>query len=433
MKKQVYVGMSADLIHPGHLNIIKVARELGEVTIGLLTDQAIASYKRLPFMSFEQRKEIIENIMGVSKVVPQTTLDYVPNLRMLKPDYVVHGDDWKTGVQKETRQRVLDALKEWGGELIEPSYTSGISSTQLNKAARQIGTTPEIRRNLFRRQLDAKPVVRLLETHNGLTGLIVEHTSVNVNGATREFDAMWISSLTDSTAKGKPDTGLVDLTSRLQTVEEILEITTKPIIFDGDNGGETEHFAYMVRSLERLGVSAVVIEDKTGLKRNSLFGTEMPQTQDSIDIFCDKIQRGKQAQVTDDFSIIARIESLILEKGVEDALERAYAYTEAGADAILIHSKDKDTKQLFSFCETYNQYEKHVPLVLVPSAYSHVSEDEIQAVGGRVVIYANHLLRSAYPSMVKTAQSILQHGRALEADKFCMPIKEIINLIPGEK
>lgn len=432
MGKSVYVGMSADIIHPGHLNIIEVARSLGEVTVGLLTDEAIASYKRLPFMSYEQRKIIIENIKGVSKVIPQSTLDYVPNLRALNPDYVVHGDDWKAGIQRETRERVLQALKEWGGELVEPVYTPGISSTQLNKAAKQIGTTPEIRRNLFRRQLSTKPIVRVIETHSGLTGLIAEHANVKINGMLREFDAMWISSLTDSTAKGKPDTGLVDLTSRLQTVEEILEITTKPIVFDGDNGGEIEHFTFMVRSLERLGVSAVVIEDKIGLKRNSLFGTDVDQTQDDIDVFCEKIRRGKQAQVTDNFSIVARIESLILNKGLEDALKRAYAYTDAGADAILIHSKDKDTTELFSFCQTYNSYENHVPLVLVPSAYSHVTESEIEKNGGRVVIYANHLLRSAYPSMLKTAESILQHSRALEAEEMCMPIKEIINLIPGE-
>ncbi|HMS00474.1 MAG TPA: phosphoenolpyruvate mutase [Anaerolineales bacterium] len=433
MTKQVYVGMSADIIHPGHLNIINVAQKLGDVIIGLLTDEAIASYKRLPFMTFEQRKLIIENLRGVSKVVPQNTLDYVPNLRMLKPDFVVHGDDWKTGVQAETRQRVIDALKEWGGELVEPAYTAGVSSTQLIQAKRQFGTTPEIRRSLFRRQLEAKTIVRVIESHNGLTGLIAENASVEVGNSTREFDALWISSLTDSTSKGKPDTGLVDLTSRLQTVEEILEITTKPIIFDGDNGGETEHFAHMVRSLERLGLSAVVIEDKTGLKRNSLFGTDVDQTQDSIEAFCDKIRRGKQAQITNDFSIIARIESLILDKGVEDALQRAKAYTGAGADAILIHSKDKDTSQLFKFCQTYNTYENHAPLVLVPSAYPQMTEDEIYKMGGRVVIYANQLLRSAYPSMVKTAELILQNGRALEAEEMCMPIKQIINLIPGEK
>jgi phosphoenolpyruvate phosphomutase len=433
MEKKVYVGMSADLIHPGHLNIINIARELGEVTIGLLTDEAIASYKRLPIMNYEQRKVVVENIKGVSQVVPQETLDYVPNLRALKPDYVVHGDDWKTGVQRETRARVINTLEEWGGKLVEPTYTPGISSTQLIHAASEVGTTPEIRLRLFRRLLAVKPIIRVIETHNGLTGLIAEHTRIQVNGELREFDAMWISSLTDSTAKGKPDTGLVDLTSRLQTVEEILETTTKPIILDGDNGGEPEHFVYMVRSLERLGVSAVIIEDKIGLKRNSLFGTEITQAQDEIDTFCYKIKRGKQARVTEDFAIIARIESLILGKGVDDALKRAQAYTEAGADAILIHSKDKDTRQLFEFCRCYNKLENHVPLIFVPSAYPHVTERELLEAGGQIIIYANQLLRSAYPSMVKTAETILKHGRALEADEFCMPIRDIITLIPGEK
>lgn len=309
MKKRVYVGMSADLIHPGHLNIINIARELGEVTIGLLTDEAIASYKRLPVMTYEQRKIVVENIRGVEKVVPQETLDYVPNLRKLKPDFVVHGDDWKTGIQQETRKRVLNALQEWGGELVEPEYTPGISSTNLYQAKREIGTTPESRMRLFWRLLETKPIVRVIEAHNGLTGLIAEHTQVKVDGAVREFDAMWISSLTNSTAKGKPDTGLVDLTSRLQTIEEIIEITTKPIILDGDNGGPPEHFVYMVRSLERLGVSAIIIEDKVGLKRNSLFGTEVEQTQDEIDAFSYKIKRGKQALVTEEFAIIARVKS----------------------------------------------------------------------------------------------------------------------------
>ncbi len=429
--KKVYIGMSADLVHPGHLNIIKIGQELGDVTIGLLTDEAIASYKRLPVMTYDERKIVVENIKGVKNVVPQKTLDYVPNLRELKPDYVVHGDDWKSGIQRETRRRVLDALEEWDGELVEPTYTPGISSSKLNKAAREIGTTPEIRLRRFRRLLAVKPIIRVIEAHNGLTGLIAEHTQVEVEGRKREFDAIWISSLTDSTAKGKPDTGLVDLTSRLQTVEEILEITTKPIILDGDNGGEPEHFVYMVRSLERLGVSAVIIEDKIGLKRNSLFGTDANQTQDSIKAFCHKISEGKKARVTEDFAIIARTESLILGKGVEDAFQRAKAYTDAGADAILIHNKSKDTTQLFEFCERYKKLENSVPLIFVPSAYSHVTEDELAAAGGQIVIYANHLLRSAYPSMVKTAETILTYQRALEADELCMPIKEIITLIPG--
>ncbi len=431
--KKVYVAMSADIIHPGHLNIINEARKYGEVILGLLTDNAIASYKRLPFLTFEQRKIIVENIKGVSQVVPQTTLDYVPNLRKIKPDYVVHGDDWRTGVQRETRQRVIDALKEWGGKLIEPKYTPGISSTQINMAVKEIGTTPGIRLKRLRRLLASKELIKILEAHNGLTGLIVENTRIKKNGTIREFDGMWLSSLTDSTAKGKPDIGCVDLTSRMNTLKDILEVTTKPIIYDGDSGGLAEHFEFMVRTLEREGVSAVIIEDKIGLKKNSLFGTDVEQTQDTIENFSHKISRGKQAQVTDDFMIIARIESLILKTGMENALERAKAYINAGADGIMIHSKEKNPDEIFEFCEKYHQFEQKVPLVVVPSTYDSITETELKNAGIRIVIYANQLLRSAYPAMVKTAETILENQRAMECSKLCMPIKEILTLIPGGK
>jgi len=431
--KKVYVGMSADLIHTGHLNIINEARKYGEVIIGVLTDQAIASYKRLPFLTFDQRKEIVENIKGVSRVVPQTTLDYVPNLREIKPDYVVHGDDWRTGVQKETRQRVIDALNEWGGELIEPKYTPGISSTKLNQAMKEIGTTPGIRLKRLRRLLESKELVTVLEAHSGLTGLIVENIQVKTARGIKEFDGIWLSSLTDSTAKGKPDIGYVDLTSRMNTLTDILEVTTKPIIYDGDSGGLTEHFEFMVRTLEREGISAVIIEDKVGLKKNSLFGTEVEQTQDTIENFSHKITRGKQAQVTGDFMIIARVESLILKKGQEDALKRARAYIDAGADGIMIHSKEKTPDEILAFCEKYDLFEQKVPLAVVPSTYCCITEDELKRAGVRIVIYANQLLRSAYPAMVKTAQSILENGRAMECGEMCMPIKEILTLIPGGK
>lgn len=427
----VYVAMSADLVHPGHMNIIKVARELGELTIGLLTDEAISSYKRLPFLAYEQRKAVVEQIRGVARVIPQETLDYVPNLRKLKPDFVVHGDDWKTGVQMETRRRVIETLQEWGGKLVEPPYTPGISSTALNAGLREIGTTPQIRMRRFRRLLAAKPMVRALEAHNGLTGLIVENTSVERDGARQEFDAVWVSSLTDSTAKGRPDIEYVSLTSRLATIEDILEVTTKPIIFDGDTGGLTEHFVFTVKTLERLGVSAVVIEDKVGLKKNSLFGTDVEQMQDDKNAFAHKISAGKSAQVTDDFLIVARIESLILKQGVYDALARAQAYIEAGADLILIHSKEKDPKELFEFCSEYRRFKRQAPLVAVPSTYSHIKESELMDAGIRLVIYANHLLRSAYPSMVRTAQRILECSRALEAEDDCMAIDELLHLIPG--
>jgi len=433
MKKNVYIGMSADLVHPGHLNIIKKAAELGEVTIGLLTDAAIASYKRLPYMTFEQRKEVMENIKGVSRVVPQTTLDYVPNLEQYKPDYVVHGDDWREGVQQKTRQRVIDALAKWGGKLVEVPYTTGISSTQLHRAMKEIGTTPDLRRKALRRLIDSKNIVRIIEFHSGLTGLLIEALSVNTPDGLRIFDGLWGSSLTDSTAKGKPDIEAVDITSRVRTLNDVLEITTKPIIFDGDTGGKTEHFTYTVKTLERLGVSAVIIEDKTGLKKNSLFGTDVEQSQDDIGSFCHKIKEGKKAQATDEFMIIARIESLILGKGINDAIERARAYIDAGADGIMIHSRSKTPDEVFEFCKIYNAFENRKPLVAVPTSYNKTFEDELAEHGINIVIYANQLIRSAYPAMINTAKSILENSRSYEADSQMMSINEILELIPGGK
>lgn len=433
-KKTVYVGMSADMIHPGHLNIIKEACKLGSVTVGVLTDAAIASYKRLPYLNYEQRAEIVSNLKGVDRVVPQTTLDYVPNLKELKPDFVVHGDDWKEGVQQRTRQRIIETMAEWGGKVIDIPYTQGFSSTAMNQRLKEIGTTPEIRLKRLRRLIGAKKIVRILESHNGLTGLIIENTFVDVDGVKQEFDGMWASSLTDSTSKGKPDIEAVDITTRLHDLNDALEVTTKPVIFDGDTGGKVEHFVFTVRTLERLGISAVIIEDKVGLKQNSLFGTDAVQTQDSIEGFCDKIRAGKNAQITDDFMIVSRIESLIAGKPVEDALERAYAYVAAGADAVMIHSKNKDGQDIKSFCEAFRAKDPITPIVAVPTTYNQFTEDELASWGVNVVIYANHLLRSAYPAMVNCAKSILAHSRSLEASNdYCMPIKEILELIPNTK
>lgn len=430
-KKTVYVGMSADLIHPGHLNIIREAAKLGEVTVGVLTDAAIASYKRLPYMTYEQRAAVVAQLKGVAHVVPQTTLDYIPNLKTLKPDFVVHGTDWRNGVQAKTRQDVIDTLATWGGQLVEPEYTEGVSSTQLNKAIREVGTTPDIRRRRLRRLLAAKPLVRVMEAHSGLSGLIVEHSSVTKGGRKHEFDAMWLSSLTDSTLKGKPDNESVDVTSRLRTVNDILEITTKPIIYDGDSGGLPEHFTFLVRSLERLGVSAVIIEDKIGLKQNSLLEQGNVQRQASIEDQCHKIKMGKQAQVTDDFMIIARCESLIAGKGEDDAITRCRAYCEAGADGIMIHSKAKTPDEIVSFVKRFRtEVSADKPIVVVPSTYAQVTEDELVKIGVNIVIYANQLLRAAYPAMQKVAERILECGRAQEAGaEFCMPIQEIISLI----
>ncbi|HKY59079.1 MAG TPA: phosphoenolpyruvate mutase [Aeromicrobium sp.] len=432
-QKTVYVGMSADLIHPGHLNILEHAASLGSVTVGLLTDRAIASYKRLPHLTYEQRRAVVAALKPVDRVVPQETLDYVDNLRRYRPDFVVHGDDWRSGVQRKTRQRVIDALAEWGGELVEPAYTEGISSTQLVQAVKQVGTTPNVRLSRLRRLLDSKDIVRILEAHNGLTGLLVETATADRNGAQVEFDGMWSSSLTDSTARGKPDIEAVDISSRLQTINELFEVTTKPLIFDGDTGGKPEHFAFTVRSLERLGVSAVIVEDKEGLKRNSLFGTDIEQTQSSIEDFCFRLHTGKAAQITDDFMIIARIESLILEKGVKDALDRAEAYLAGGADGIMIHSRATAPDEVFEFAESYASFGSESPLVAVPTSYHTVTEQELADRGFNVVIYANHMMRAAYPQMSRVAQTILEHGRATEAEPMLAPIKEALAIIPENR
>ena len=431
--KKVYVAMSVDLIHEGHINIIKESAKLGEVTIGLLTDNAVASFKRLPFMPYENRKIIIEEIKGVKEVIPQTTHSYVDNLLLLKPDFVVHGDDWKTGSQANVRKDVINTLKKWNGKLVEIPYTKGISSTILNKRLKEIGTTPNVRLSMLKRLLAAKPLIRLNEAHNGLSGLITEKTKIIENGQQIEFDAMWSSSLTDSTAKGKPDIEAIDMTSRMNTVNEIFDVTTKPMIFDADTGGKTEHFQFAVRSLERLGVSAVVIEDKIGLKKNSLLGNDVKQTQDSIKNFKEKIIAGKNAQVTEDFMIIARIESLILEAGMDDAVHRAKEYIDAGADGIMIHSKHKTPDEIFTFCDLYNGFSKKVPLMIVPSSFNSVKESEWGERGINIVCYANQMLRSAYPAMIEVATSILKNKRSLESSDKCISIKEILNLIPGTK
>ena len=433
-RKKAYVAMSADILHIGHLNIIKEAVKYGDLTVGVLTDKAIASYKRLPFLSYDVRSKTVESIKGVVSVIAQETLDYTDNLLKIKPDFVVHGDDWKTGVQSKVRLKVLNTIKQWGGKLIEPNYTDGISSTMLNQSLKDIGTTPNIRLSSLRRLINAKPIVRILESHSGLTGLIIEKTShVNEEGMKEEFDGMWSSSLTDSTSKGKPDIEQVDLTTRLQCINDMLECTTKPMIYDGDTGGKPEHFQYTVRTLERLGISAVIVEDKKGLKKNSLFGTSVPQTRDTIEDFTHKLRMGKSAQITEDFMVIARIESFILGDTLEDALERAEAYVEAGADGVMIHSKDKSGDDIKSFCIEFRKKNTTTPIVVVPSSYNHIKEEELISWGANIVIYANHLLRASFPSMQNVAATILKNKRTSELNDTCMSIKDILELIPGTK
>ena len=423
--------MRGDIVHPGIINIIREGSKLGELTVGLLTDSAIASHKRLPYLSYEQRKDVIENIKGVAKVVPQEEWSYVPNLRKYKPDYIIHGDDWKNGPLQKEREEVFTVMKELGGEVVEVPYTPGVNASSINEAVRSLGTTPDIRLKTLRRLLDAKKIVRIMEAHSGLSGLIIENLEIEKEDGLHSFDGMWSSSLTDSTCKGKPDIEAVDLTTRLHDLTNILECTTKPIIFDGDTG--SNHFAFTVRTLERNGVSAVIIEDKTGQKRNSLFGTEVTQELSSIPDFCEKIKSGKQAQVTREFMVIARLESLIAGFPVPHALERARAFVEAGTDGIMIHSKEKSGDDIKEFCSLFRAEYPHVPLVLVPTTYNQFTEKELALWGANIVIYANHMLRASYPAMMNVAKKILENERSLEADALCMPIKEILELIPGGK
>ena len=428
--KTVYIAISADILHHGHINLIKKASEFGSLIVGVLTDEVVATYKRFPVLNYEQRTFIIQNIEGVSKVVPQNSLDYTENLKKYKPHYVFHGDDWKEGVQSQIRKNVINVLKEWGGELIEIPYTKDISIDQINNIVKTAGSIPESRRGKLKKLISLKPIVRTIEAHNGLSALVVENAKVVKDEKINTFDAIWVSSLTDSTAKGKPDIELVDMTSRINTINEIMEVSSKPIILDGDTGGLIEHFVFNIKTIERIGVSAIIIEDKIGLKKNSLFGTDVQQTQDSIENFCEKIKAGKKALITDEFMIIARIESLILKQGIDDAIERAKAYIGAGADGIMIHSRESEPNEIFEFCEKFCEFAPNVPLVVVPTSFNQVYEDEFAKKGVNIVIYANHLIRSAYPSMMETANTILDNERCKEVDDNCLPIKEILTLIP---
>ena len=429
-KPTVYMCFSTDIIHSGHISIIEKAKQLGKLIIGILSDEAVASYKHYPMTSSEERKKMFSCIEGIYEIVDQKNLSYKDNLELYKPSYVVHGDDWNAGAQKPIRDEVVSILSSYGGKLIEFPYCYSEEYRNLESARRAALALPDLRRMRLKRALEIKGLITAMEAHDGLTGLIVENSSVCQNGGTHQFDAMWISSLCDSTAKGKPDIELVDMTSRFRTIEDITEVTTKPIIFDGDTGGKTEHFVYTVRSLERLGVSMVIIEDKTGLKKNSLFGTEVVQTQDTIDNFCAKISAGKKAQRTEEFMICARIESLILEKGMNDALERAFAFTEAGADAIMIHSRKKDPSEIQEFVKRFRSKDQSTPIVLVPTSFNSITEEEWKARGANIIIYANQLMRAQVPAMQKAAELILQNHRAQECDSVLMPFKDIIRLIP---
>lgn len=427
--KKVYTCFCTDIIHEGHLNILREAKKYGDVTVGILSDAAMIKYNRFPTITIEERKKIVEDTGLASSVIIQNEIMYDGIIEELRPDYIIHGDNWRKGPENAIRQNVLDNLGKYGGELVEVGYTYNENVKKIDDNIREKLAMPEYRRKRLRQLLELCPVVKTIEVHSGITGLIAEKTVVEHNGELDQFDAMWLSSLCDSTAKGKPDIELVDMSSRMRTIDDVMEVTTKPIILDGDTGGLVEHFVYNVRTLERMGVSAVIIEDKTGLKKNSLFGTEVKQTQDTIENFCEKIRAGKNAQRTEEFMIIARIESLILEKGQEDALKRAFAYVEAGADGIMIHSRKKSPDEIFAFCDAFRKENTQTPIVVVPTSFNSVTESELAQHGVNIVIYANQLTRSAFPAMQSTAVEILKNHRALEVDSKLMPFKEIITLI----
>lgn len=433
VRKKVYVGMSADIIHEGHINILKAANKLGDVNVGLLTDKAIESYKNIPYLNFKRRKIIIQNIKYVKRVIPQDTLDYVKNLELIKPDFVVHGDDWKSGVQNNTRNRVIKVLKKWGGKLIEPKYTKNISSTIIKDKILEVGSSPENRISRLKRLFESKKIVRILESHNALTGLIIEHLKIQKKNRAREFDGMWSSSLTDSATKGKPDNSSVDFSSRISSLNNIMEVTTKPVVFDADNGGQIEHLGFLTKSLERSGVSAIIIEDKVGLKKNSLFKDQKNTKQDNPKIFAKKINKICNTRNSKNFLVIARIESFIVGKNLRDAINRAEIYSKAGADGILIHSKDKSPKEIFSFAKNFKKNKFFIPMVAVPSTYSKVYEKQLIKNGFKMVIYANQLLRAAYPAMEMVAKKILEKERSFEIEKKIIPISKIINLIGNDR
>ena len=431
-QKKVYMCFTTDVIHYGHTNIINKASKLGSIVAGVLTDELISTIDRYTLVPLEDRIKILSNQKGIDEVVIQYDLYYDNILREIKPDYVVHGDNWQNGILSNVRKRVIEVLKEWGGELIEFPYTYNNSIDNIEKTITHSLGIPDMRRPRLKRMLESGKCLRVMEAHNGLSGLIVENSRISTQNEIKTFDAMWISSLCDSTVKGKPDIEIVDMTSRLQTVNQIMEVTTKPIIFDGDTGGLIEHFEINIKSLERIGVSAVIIEDKIGLKRNSLFGENANQQQDTIKGFSNKIMHGKKSLQTKDFMLIARIESLILNKGMDDALARAFAYVKAGADGIMIHSRQKSPNEIFEFCQLFRKNNERTPLIVVPSTFNSVTENELHSYGINIIIYANQLLRSSFPAMQQTALSILENERALEADKQCIPIDDIINLIPYE-
>jgi phosphoenolpyruvate phosphomutase / 2-hydroxyethylphosphonate cytidylyltransferase len=430
--KIVYVPLAVDLLHSAHIAILKKAKTYGKVIVGLMTDKAISEYKKLPILDYNERFEILSGIKFIDKIVEQKNWDYSENIKKYKPDYFIHGDDWKSGIQKNQRKRVIQSLKKNKGKLIEVPFTKNISSSEIKNKIVKFGITPDNRVSRLKRLMDTNKIVKILESHNSLTGLIIENLKISKGNSFSEFDGMWSSSLTDSATKGKPDNSSVDFSSRLAALNEMMEVTTKLLVFDADNGGQLEHLRFLLRSLERAGASAIIMEDKIGLKKNSLFKNQSDAQQDKPELFAKKIKLICNSRKNKDFMVIARIESFILGKGLKDALKRAEVYSKAGADAILIHSKEKTPAEIFSFAKEFKKSKNFIPLVSVPSTYSKVYEKDLIKNGFKLVIYANQLLRAAYPAMQNVAKKILENNRAYEIENKIIPIKEIINLIKND-
>ncbi len=427
---EVYVSMTMEILHNGHLKILKEARRHGRVTVGLLTDQALENKKALPLLSFEQRREILEALDCVDEVIAQDTWGFDAVLDRHKPKVFVHGDKWD-GPLQGMRERVIAKLESYGGQFVELPYSHEFDTGNIAPQMTAALASPYARQKAFRRLLQSHRLVRLLEAHSPLAALIGENMQVEREGKTLQFDGFWSSSLTDSTEMGLPDIEALDMSRRFQNIDEIFEVTTKPLVMDADTGGKPEHFELRARTMERMGIAAAIIEDKTGLKKNSLLGTDVPQTQATVEQFCEKIQAGIEGQKYNGMMIIARLESLILGKGVDDALMRAEAYVAAGAGAVMIHSKETEPDEVFAFTGQFRQTHPTIPIVVVPSSYNRVMDHELQAHGVKVIIYANHMLRASYKAMDKVARAILANGRTAEIEDDIISIKQILKLIPG--
>jgi len=283
---------------------------------------------------------------------------------------------------------------------------------------------------LLKKLIEEKGFVRLIEVHNGLSALIAQMCSVKKEENVIEYDGFWESSFTDSASKGIPDAEIVGYDSRLVTIDEILNVTSKPMIIDGDTGGSAAQFEYLVRKLGRLGVSGIIIEDKMFPKRNSL-DKDAKQILEDPEVFSQKIQRGQEVKLGEDFFIIARIESLIAGRSLNDAVSRARQYIIAGADGIMIHSKKDTPNDILSFASEYEkiciELKRRPILVCVPTTYNLITDKELHDHGFNVIIHANQMLRAAHKSMKKVSEVMLRNDRGFEAEALCSPVSEVFS------